>query len=69
MSGILMNNTKTSKKELMKVYYYKGEIIKLVQSKGTIYFSDVVEKLDIDLELAVTLCKELMKEGKLSKST
>lgn len=44
----------------------KQEIEELFRSaKGDLYYSDIMEKLGLDLELVVKICKELMKEGKI----
>lgn len=44
----------------------KQEIEELFSStKGNLYYSDIMEKLGLDLELVVEICKELMKEGKI----
>lgn len=43
----------------------KKEIAELFQKSETLYFSDIAEKLCLDLELVVELCAELQKEGKI----
>lgn len=43
----------------------KKEIVELFQESETLYFSDIAERLRLDLELVVELCAELQKEGKI----
>jgi hypothetical protein len=41
----------------------KAEIAALFERGETLYFSDIVEQLSIDLEMVVDICKELEDEG------
>lgn len=43
----------------------KQEITKLFSAGKTLYYSDIVEQLKIDLELVVDICDELIREGKI----
>jgi hypothetical protein len=43
----------------------KQEITKLFSTGKTLYYSDIVEQLKIDLELVVDICDELIREGKI----
>lgn len=44
----------------------KDEILKLFkEAKGSLFYSDVAEKLNLDLELVVELCNELESEGSI----
>ncbi len=43
----------------------KQEIIRLFSTGKTLYYSDIVEQLKIDLELVVDICDEMIKEGKI----
>ena len=43
----------------------KSEIEKLFKRGDVLYYSDIAEKLRIDLELVVEICEELVKEGKV----
>ena len=41
----------------------KAEIVDLFAAGETLYYSDISERLRIDLEMTVTICRELMAEG------
>lgn len=41
----------------------KAEIVDLFATGETLYYSDISERLRIDLEMTVTICRELMAEG------
>jgi len=41
----------------------KEEIEKLFKSEQTLYYSDIVKELGIDLETVVDICNELMESG------
>ena len=43
----------------------KSEIERLFKKGNTLYYSDIAEKLRIDLELVVEICEELFSEGKV----
>lgn len=43
----------------------KQEILDLFESGETFYFSDIVERLRLDLPVVTELCRELIKEGEL----
>ncbi len=43
----------------------KQEILNLFQSGETLYYSDLAERLRIDLPLVVEICQELEKEGEI----
>jgi cell division protein FtsB len=43
----------------------KQEILELFQSGETLFFSDIVQRLRIDLPLVVETCQELHEEGVL----
>jgi hypothetical protein len=43
----------------------KEEIRKLFASGRTLYYSDIVEELDVDLELVVDICNELRKDKEI----
>jgi hypothetical protein len=43
----------------------KSEIEQLFRKSNILYYSDIAEKLRIDLELVVDICEELVKEGKV----
>ncbi|MCH8865029.1 MAG: hypothetical protein IIB13_06700 [Chloroflexi bacterium] len=43
----------------------KKEIRQLFQSGGTLYYSDIVQELKIDLETVVEICNELEKEKEI----
>jgi hypothetical protein len=43
----------------------KVEIEELFKRGNILYYSDIAEKLRIDLELVVEICEELVKEGKV----
>lgn len=48
----------------------KQEVEELFSSsKKDLYYSDIMEKLGLDLELVVEICKELIKEGKIEDIT
>jgi len=48
----------------------KEEILRLFRgSKRTLFYSDVAEELNLDLELVVELCNELEKEGRIGVLT
>jgi hypothetical protein len=51
--------------ENIQNYLLKGRMEDLFAKGGTLYFSDLAEKMDLDLETVVMLAKELMKEGKI----
>jgi hypothetical protein len=44
----------------------KQEIVKLLKSGKSYYYSEIVEKLQLDLELVVDICSELMGNGELA---
>ena len=44
----------------------KRKILSIVSVKQKTYFSDVSDKLELDLELVVGLCQELINEGRIS---
>ena len=41
----------------------KAEIIDLFATEETLYYSDISERLGIDLEMVVEICRELKAEG------
>ena len=41
------------------------EICNLFAKGGTLYYSDIAEKLNLDLELVVNVCHELQKRGEI----
>ena len=41
----------------------KAEIIDLFANEETLYYSDISERLRIDLEMVVEICRELKAEG------
>jgi len=41
------------------------EIMDLFQSGGTLYYSDIVQKLGIDIEDVIEICRELEAEGRI----
>jgi cell division protein FtsB len=43
----------------------KQEILELFQSGETLFFSDIVQRLRIDLPLVVEICQELREEGEI----
>lgn len=43
----------------------KDKIEELFKSSGILYYSDIAEKLRLDLEIVVNICNELMEEGKI----
>lgn len=43
----------------------KKEIAELFQKSKSLYYSDIAERLRLDLELVVELCSELGREGKV----
>jgi Mn-dependent DtxR family transcriptional regulator len=43
----------------------RQEILKLFQSGETLFFSDIAERLRIDLPLLVEICQELYEEGEI----
>lgn len=43
----------------------KNEVKQLFSSGRTLYYSDIAQELGIDLELVVSLCKELEEEGEI----
>jgi hypothetical protein len=43
----------------------KSEIERLFEKGNTLYYSDIAEKLRINLELVVDICEELFREGKV----
>ena len=51
--------TPTTRKEA------KDKIIALIKSKEGLYYSDIAQKLGLDLEVAVGLCSELEREGSI----
>ena len=44
----------------------KDKIEQLFKSSDILYYSDVAEKLGLDLEVVVNICQELMREGKIA---
>lgn len=45
--------------------YYKQKIEKLFQSGDVLYYSDIASKLQIDIRKVVSICKELLLEGRI----
>ena len=43
----------------------KDKIEQLFKSSGILYYSDIANKLGLDLEVVVNICQELMNEGKI----
>lgn len=43
----------------------KQKIMTLFETGDTLYYSDIAEMLGIDLEKIVSLCQELITEGKI----
>lgn len=43
----------------------KKEIRKLFSESNTLYYSDIAERLGLDLELVVDICNELQRQGKI----
>jgi len=43
----------------------KGEILDLFRTGRTLYYSDIVQELGIDIDLVVELCEELESEGRV----
>lgn len=43
----------------------QDEIIQLFSSGKTLYYSDIAEELQLDLELVVDICRELQENGKI----
>ncbi len=43
----------------------KQEIKQLFQAGETLYFSDIAARLQLDLQLVVEICQELMEEGEI----
>lgn len=43
----------------------KQEILELFQSAGTLFYSDIAERLRIDLPVVVEICQELEEEGEI----
>jgi len=44
----------------------KAEIARLFSEGRTLYYSDIATELQLDLELVVDICNELMSEGEIS---
>lgn len=42
------------------------EVRSLFANGRTLYYSDIVKKLGLDLELVVDICNELLKKGEIS---
>ena len=40
----------------------REEILQLFKEGNTLYYSDIVKKLDIDLEMVVDICTELLEQ-------
>jgi hypothetical protein len=40
----------------------REEILELFKEGNTLYYSDIVKKLDIDLEMVVDICTELLEQ-------
>jgi len=47
----------------------KENIEKLFKTGRTLYYSDIVQELGLDLEMVVDICSELYKEGKVGIDT
>jgi hypothetical protein len=43
----------------------KGEILELFQSGQTLYYSDIAQRLRLDLPLVVEICQELRDAGEI----
>ena len=43
----------------------KKKIMRLFEKNEILYFSDISKKLNLDLQVVVEHCKELLKEGKI----
>ena len=43
----------------------EGEILELFSNEQTLYYSDIAERLGLDLELVVDICKELENRGEI----
>jgi Mn-dependent DtxR family transcriptional regulator len=43
----------------------RQEILELFQSGETLFFSDIAERLRIDLPLLIEICQELCEEGEI----
>jgi hypothetical protein len=43
----------------------KKKILDLFRSGRTLWYSDIMDKVDADLEMIVNICNELEKEGKI----
>lgn len=43
----------------------KAKVLKLFKKGKVLYFSDISAKLDMDLKRVVTICRALVKEGKV----
>lgn len=43
----------------------KQRVLKLFKTGKVLYFSDISEKLDMDLQKVVRICESLLKEGKI----
>ena len=43
----------------------KDKIEQLFKSSDILYYSDIANKLELDLEMVVNICQELMREGKI----
>lgn len=50
----------------MKKLSNKQKVYKLFRKGRVWYFSDISDKLNLDLEEVVNICQELLDEGKLS---
>ena len=44
----------------------KAEILNLFSTGRTLYYSEIAKKLQLDLEVVVDICNELMNEGEIS---
>jgi hypothetical protein len=44
----------------------KNEIKRLFSSGKTLYYSDIAQQLELDLELVVDICNELQKQGEIT---
>lgn len=47
----------------MRLNVSDEEVLEFFASRRVIYYSDVAKHFDIDLKLAVRICKNLMKKG------
>jgi len=43
----------------------RAEIMELFQSGGPLYYSDIVQRLGIDIEDVIEICRELEDEGRI----